>query len=871
MESETAVVNERYQVAVDRVRVTTLTEDLPASDLLLDRDVVFRALKPELTTDKTFVDRFRKQVQKAANLTHPNIVAVYDWGRERDGFANRPGPVYFVITERNTGRSVWSYVNEKGPLPIERVVHILLGVTSAVGYAHRNGTLHAGLRPELVSVSPSGLVKVSDFGFLEAVGSMTDLPETTVSDVQWLAPELSGDQAPDQRTDVYGIGELCYFLTTARIPFVGNTVEEVLRKQQTGVPPAPRKVRPEIPRALEVIIGRCLAKRPDDRFANVNELRAALVRLQDALGGPVTGSPTIVESSTTPSGGTSANASTTSTEAVVATPPAPPTTPAAPTTAALPTTSQPVRKADLGQPVGPDEPTQIDIPSARPTALVDDSAGKGTSDNAPAGTDTASKAPVSEAAPNAAADAAAGAAVVAPVVAAATQTSGRSWGSPSAARPPTFADDVDAVAADPDATKLATRSKPTGGADDATALATSSTGDIRSGDGGSDDGGDSTLITTRKSPSIKGWLALLAMLVVLIGLLALLAQSLKSSRAETVLVPSVISKTADAATTELSGLGLRVETKYETNTDVSRDVVFAQDPGVNAEVPSGSLITLKVSSGDGILRVPDVVGQSEAVATSTLRKGGFSVKVEARADENTAPGNVLEQNPRADTEAKAGDSVTIVIASRSGTGKVPDVTGRSPEEAEQALTAEGFRTVKRDEANATVDPGLVSRTDPAAGRDLDRNGTVIVFISRGPAVEVPDVVGQAEAAAISTLKGLGFVVDRQTKLVDTQEEVGKVIEQTPKGATKAVSGSTVSIIVGELNPSAPSTIPAQEGGQATIVTTTTTIAPPPTAPPATVPEVTQPPATAPPEATAAPPISTPDQAPTTVLIPLPVQ
>jgi eukaryotic-like serine/threonine-protein kinase len=847
MESETAVVNERYQVAVDRVRVTTLTEDLPASDLLLNRDVVFRALKPELTTDRTFVDRFRKQVQKAANLTHPNIVAVYDWGRERDGFGNRPGPVYFVITERNTGRSVWSYVNEKGPLPIERVIHILLGVTSAVGYAHRNGTLHAGLRPELISVSPSGLVKVSDFGFLEAVGSMANLAQTTVSDVQWLAPELGGDQTPDERTDVYGVGELCYFLTTARIPFSGNSVEEVLRKQQTSVPPAPRKIRPEIPRALEVIIGRCLAKQPTDRFSNVNELRAALVRLQDSLGGPVTGSPTIAASTDN-------------------------------NVVPLETKSRPVAVADLGAPVGPDEPTQIDIPVNRLPEQSSMVVIPSTTTTEMATTETATTSPSSPPLPPVTPAPAA-----TPATPATAQTSGRSWGSP-AVRPPTFAEDLDG-ASDPDATRLATRTSASASTATTatTATTTSSTSGISlpgrdgptpsSGDDPSSELNDSTLISsTRKSPSIKGWLALLAMLVVLIGLLGLLAQSLKSSRAETVLVPSVISKSADVATTELSGLGLRVETKYEANPDVSRDVVFAQDPGANVEVPSGSLITLKVSSGDGILRVPDVIGQSEAVATSTLRKGGFSVKVEARADENTAPGNVLEQRPRAETEAKAGDSVTIVIASRSGIGKVPDVTGRSPEEAEQALTAEGFRTVKRDEANATVDAGLVSRTDPVAGRDLDRNGTVIVFISRGPAVEVPTVVGQPEAAAISTLKGLGFVVDRQTKLVATQEEVGKVIEQTPKGASKAVSGSTVSIIVGELDPNAPTTIPAQEGGQATIVTTTTTIAPPPpTEAPTTIPAPTVPTATLPPEATVAPPASVPDPASTTVLIPLPVQ
>jgi eukaryotic-like serine/threonine-protein kinase len=363
--------------------------------------------------------------------------------------------------------------------------------------------------------------------------------------------------------------------------------------------------------------------------------------------------------------------------------------------------------------------------------------------------------------------------------------------------------------------------------------------------------------TTRKRPSIKGWMVLLGMLVVLVGLLALLAQSLKNSTDETVSVPNVINTKIDIATSELLGLGLRVETKYETNTAVGRDVVFDQSPKPNIDVQSGSLITLKVSSGDGILRVPDVVGQNETVATSTLRNKGFSVKVEARADDATAPGNVIEQNPRADTEARAGDPITIVVASRSGTGKVPDVVGSTPEDASAALTTEGFRTVIQNESSATIAKGQVSRTEPKAGAQIDRNGTVIVFVSQGPAVLVPDLNGQNEASAIQTLKTLGFVVDRQTKFVVNKPDVGTVLEQSP-AAGQAVYGSTVSITIGELDPQASTTV-AADGGRVTVVSTTVTptttvpvTAAPTTLPvaPPTVPETTAVPV---PVATPAPP------------------
>jgi eukaryotic-like serine/threonine-protein kinase len=838
MEAETAVVNERYEVALNRVRVTTLTEDLPASDLLLDREVVFRALKPALTEDRTFVDRFRKQVQLAANLTHPNIVSVFDWGREKDGFANRPGPVYFVITERNAGRSVWSYVNDKGPLPIERCVHILLGVTSALGYAHRSGALHAGLRPELISVSPNGLVKVSDFGFLEAVGSPASLPDASVSDVQWLAPELAAGETPDQRTDVYGLGQLCYFLVTARIPFQGTTVAEVLRKQQSGIPAAPRKIRPELPRALEVIIGRCLAKRPGDRFANVNEVRNALIRLQDTLGGKqVTGSasaePGIERSE----------------EAIRAA-----------------TESARSAIADGGEPVGPDEPTRIHIPPIRrptPTQAPHPSTADASEISGTVGkalTESPERAnPENELISPA--KAVTPATIAASPSATPAAKNGEQRSRPlatSSVRPPTFAAEVESETV-PSVRPRPPRQPANASDDDATQLATADRRRPASNDRPSDGfEGDATMVAPiRRKPSIRAWMMLLGMAVVLAGLLALLAQSLKDSRVEVVVVPNVISQSREAATAELVGIGLRVETQYEKNVQVARDVVFGQTPLPNGEVQAGSLVTLTVSSGDGILRVPDVVGQSETVATANLRNFGFDVKVEPRADANTAPGNVIEQNPAGDTEAQSGTEVKIIVAARTGTAKVPDLTGKTSTEAGTLLVAEGFRMVLRDEASSTTEKGLVSRTEPTAGQEIDRNSPVIVFVSRGPAIDVPSVYGQTEAAAIETLKTLGFNVDRQTRVVAKTSDIGVVIDQTPKGSA-AVVGSTVSIVVGIADPATPTSVPAAEGGSINVVTTTT-LPPPSTAAPAvTVPEVVTVPA---PEVTSAP-TAPPTQPPT---------
>jgi eukaryotic-like serine/threonine-protein kinase len=801
MES-TAVVNERYQVVLERVRSSSLTDDLPAEDLLLGRNVLFRALKAEFAREKEFVERFRKQVQMAASLTHPNIVGVYDWGRERDGFADRPGPVYFVITERQNGRTVQSYIDDKGAIPVDRAIHIMLGVSSAIGYAHRNNALHGGLQPNVVTVSPSGLVKVADFGVDQLLPLHTELELA-----RWVAPETINGDPTTERTDVYALGQLLYLLVTGRAPFNASNLEDLRRKQLSGVPAAPRKLNPDLPRSLEVIIGRCLAKQPADRFSSVNDLRAALVRLRDSIGGS-----------------------------------ADPARPRVPEAANV-----------SHEPVGPDEPTRIDIPPVR-------QAGGGL---APA---TSEPTPRTETADSGTASKPASAPVAVPATPPPSPAS--KLVAPTNTDPATTADDR---------TQLATPPRPpqqraTGSAFDETVATRRPTFDDQD-EGGTRPSNKSVVsaaetaaieraVTSRSTtersetqqaatsdrdkrveqvikPSAivnhddplamldsprsgRRWLLLLgALTLVLVGLLALLANSLKDTTTPMVVVPNVISMNRASAEAALSDLGLSSSVEYAVNDQFRRDVVFEQRPAENQQVQAGSEVQLIVSSGDGILRVPDVVGRSQDVAESSLRTKGFGVKVETRQDASVAPGNVISQSPTAETEAKAGDDVTIVVASATGSGKIPDVTGKTPEEANKALIAAGFRSTLLSESSVAVPKGVVIRTDPAAGKDFDRNDTVRVYVSQGASIKVPSVFGQNEGSAIATLRSQGFEVDRQTRLVADPNSIGIVLDQTPKQGTDSIAGQKVVIIVGELDPTATTTTTAPTGGRATIVTSTT--------------------------------------------------
>jgi len=801
MEPSTTVVNERYEVEIAQVVQTPLTEDHRAHDLMLDRPVVFKTLADELVTDRGFVERFRRHVQAAANLTHPNITAVYDWGRDKAGIGSRPGPTYYVITERVSGRTVAGYVDSKGALPVARALHVMLGVTAALSYAHRNGTLHGGLRPQVVSVTPNGLAKVSDFGFERSLGVDWSPEEDRPDDAAWRAPELVRSEEPDERTDVYGAGLLLYFLVTGQAPFSGATASDLARKHLDAIPPAPSKTNTEIPRALEVIIGRSMAKRREDRFATVADLRAALVRFRDSLSGapatpttPVILSPPVIE---TPSPGMANPADT------------PSTNDDATRWSPFPATSPPVT---------PVPPALVDAP--HPGALI-------------TGVPAASLPPITF--------------------------------PPTATlppRPPTFADEPDPPkpGITDDATVLASATAMNDAKHDESGIDATSVLPTGRSDGNPTGPDNPMAPRSDKRQSIWPLAAIFAVLLaVLVGLGWLLISSLNltSSGGKKVTVPSVVGKSSTDAKTALTGAGLTFKINTATNASAVADSVYDQSPAAGESIGEGSTVILSVSAGSGVPRVPDVVGQTESAARAVMAAVGLGVDRQEREDETAAPGTVIEQIPKADTVIDASIiRVTFVVSKSTGKLAIPDVAGMTPAEVSKAMIS--FRYVIQGEASPTVEKTKATRTEPAAGTKLDKGGAVTVFVSKGPSVAVPGVIGQKDANALAALTAAGFNVDRRTRPVSDSTGIGVVLEQTPAGGDSAVPGATVSIVIGALDPSATTTrpprptttIPTSVVGQTNAASTLAPITVPPTAAPAT-PAPTEAPTPAP---TAAPPV-----------------
>ncbi len=247
-----------------------------ARDRSLDRPVAVKVLFSEFATDPAFVERFRREAQAAANLSHPNICGVYDWGSE-DG-------TYFIVMEYVDGRSLAEIMREEGPLHPRRAAEIAFEVAGALGFAHSKGVVHRDVKPGNVLVSGTGNAKVVDFGIARALSSPSE-ELTQAGSVMGTATYFSPEQAQgfqvDARSDLYSLGVVLFEMVTGRPPFGGDSPVAIAYKHVQESPPRPSSLISGLPPGLEAIIGKLLAKHPDNRYRSAEDLRADLRRFLD--------------------------------------------------------------------------------------------------------------------------------------------------------------------------------------------------------------------------------------------------------------------------------------------------------------------------------------------------------------------------------------------------------------------------------------------------------------------------------------------------------------------------------------------------------------------------------------------------------------
>ena len=255
-----------------------MAEVWEAVDDILGRPVAVKILLAHLAADESFQERFRREAIAAARLAHPNVVATFDTGAD--------GGTTFIVMELVDAHTLRQALNESGPMAPGRVVHIGSQVADALHYAHRAGVVHRDVKPANILLCPDGRVKVADFGIAKAVEDSVPGPSPSdaltgtgsiVGTAQYLAPEQVDGRAVDGRTDVYSLGVVLYEMLCGRPPFTGQTDMAVAIQHVTTSPLAPRQVRAGIPRALEEVVLRAMAKRPEARYQSAAELQTALL------------------------------------------------------------------------------------------------------------------------------------------------------------------------------------------------------------------------------------------------------------------------------------------------------------------------------------------------------------------------------------------------------------------------------------------------------------------------------------------------------------------------------------------------------------------------------------------------------------------
>ncbi|MDA8148471.1 MAG: Stk1 family PASTA domain-containing Ser/Thr kinase [Actinomycetota bacterium] len=286
-----------------------MAEVYRAHDRLLDRPVALKVLFPELSVDRSFVERFRREAQAAANLSHPNIVPVFDWGEDSG--------TYFIVMEFVDGRPLSSVLKTAGPLSSERAADIASHVAAALGYAHRHGVIHRDVKPGNVLITDEGQVKVTDFGIARAVNTDESLTQTgaVMGTAAYFSPEQAEGMGVDSRSDIYSLGVVLFEMVCGRAPFLGDSPVAVASKHVRDIAPVPRDINPSVAPALEAIILKAMAKNPDHRYATADELRADLLRFTEGRSVLAVDQPTTVNA---PAGTTMMLAQTGATQAIPA-------------------------------------------------------------------------------------------------------------------------------------------------------------------------------------------------------------------------------------------------------------------------------------------------------------------------------------------------------------------------------------------------------------------------------------------------------------------------------------------------------------------------------------------------------------------------
>lgn len=236
-----------------------------AHDVLLNRNVAVKVLRQQFVNDEEFIRRFRREAQSAAALSHPNVVSIYDVGREDD--------THYIVMEYIEGNNLNEIIQERAPLQTDEAVRIAVQICDALDHAHQNQLIHRDIKPHNILIGNNGRVKVTDFGIARAVTSST-ITQTgsVVGSVHYFSPEHAKGINTGEKSDLYSLGIVMYQMLTGKLPFLGESPISVALKHLQDNIEDPRFVNPHIPQSVENVILKATRKKPEERYSSAHEM-----------------------------------------------------------------------------------------------------------------------------------------------------------------------------------------------------------------------------------------------------------------------------------------------------------------------------------------------------------------------------------------------------------------------------------------------------------------------------------------------------------------------------------------------------------------------------------------------------------------------